>query len=250
MKALATLTLIACLPLLASCQRDEPPAPEPGSEATPAPTTALGRTVARAMDEARKELREGDMSLNGDYDVRINGKRIRHKASDLPPAEITPEGELRVSGSTVAMDDDARALARDYRLALIEIAEAGMDLGVRGADLGMKAAGDAIGSLLRGDTDEMEKRIEAEAEQLEAAAMQLCDRLPRLLAAQQALAAAVPEFAPYARMDADDIDDCRDHRHRNDSEADARAERADERLDAAAEADAAADAASATDPGR
>ena len=83
-----------------------------------------------------------------------------------------------------------------------------MDLGVQGADLGMKAAGDAIASIFRGDTEQVEERIEAEARKLEAAAMQLCDSLPQLLQAQQALAAAVPEFAPYARMDAGDIEDC------------------------------------------
>ena len=43
---------------------------------------------------------------------------------------------------------------------------------------------------------------------IEVAAMALCDRLPALYQSQQALAAAVPEFAPYADMDESDIDDC------------------------------------------
>lgn len=241
MKAVATLALIACLPLLAACQRDAAPPASPGAQADaatdPSPKTALGRTVARAMDEARKELREGNLSLNGDYDVRINGKRVSRKTSDLPAAEITPDGDLIVSGRTIAMDDATRGLARDYRTHIIAIAEAGMDLGVQGADLGMKAARDAIGSLFRGDTEDMEKRIEAEAKRLEASAMQLCDRLPALLATQQALAAAVPEFVPYARMDASDIDDCG-----NDGDSDDDA--GDAAMNAAAEADAAADEAS------
>lgn len=213
MKPFATLILLAALPALAACQREAPaPAPAPaGSQAAtdPAPQTALGRTVAKAMEEARKELREGNLSLNADYDVRVNGKRIAHKTSDLPRAEITPGGELLVSGQAVAMDDAARAMAREYRTAMIAIAEAGMDIGVQGADLGIKAAGDAIGSLLRGDTEEMEKRVEAEARKIEASAMRLCDRLPALLSAQQALASAVPEFVPYAKMDASDVEDCR-----------------------------------------
>ena len=213
MKPLATLALLACLPLFAACQRDAAPPPAPGGQsADTAPQTALGRTVAKAMDEARKQLREGDLDLNGDYDVRINGTRLLRKGSDLPPAHITRDGQLVVSGAEVRMDDDARAMARDYRDSVIAVAEAGMDIGVQGADLGMKAAGDAIGSLFRGDTDQVEKRIEAEAKRLEASALQLCDRLPALLSAQQSLATAVPEFAPYARMEASDIDDCRDRR--------------------------------------
>src|SRR5690606_38207971 len=99
MKAVATFALIACLPLLVACQRDAaPPATQPDAAADAAPKTALGRTVARVLDEARKELRENNLSLNGDYDVRINGKRVSRKTGDLPPAEITPDGDLIVSG--------------------------------------------------------------------------------------------------------------------------------------------------------
>lgn len=240
MKTIAVLILAACLPLLAACQRDTPAPAATGAQAdadaSAAPKTALGRTVARAMEDARRDLREGNLNL--DYDIRINGQRLARKAGDLPPAEITPDGDLVVSGSTIAMDDDARALARDYRAGIIAVAEAGMDLGVQGADLGMKAAGDAIGSLFRGGTGDMEKRIEAEARRLEASAMQLCARLPALLASQQALAAAVPEFVPYARMDAGDIDDCGNDGGSDDDAGDAA-------MNAAAEADAAADEASA-----
>ena len=124
----------------------------------------------------------------------------------------------------------------------LKLAEAGMDIGVQGADLGMKAAGDAIASIFRGDTDGVEKRIEAEAQRLEASALRLCDSLPALLAAQQALAAAVPEFAPYATMDAGDIDDCRDDHTPSDPPD---GDTATAAINAAAEADAAADAASA-----
>lgn len=243
MKHFATLALLASLPLLAACQRDaDPPQPATAAQAVadapPAPQTALGRTVAKALDEARRELREGNLSLNGEYDVRINGKRVSRKANDLPAAELTPDGQLIVSGKTIAMDDASRALARDYRAGLLTVIEAGMDLGVQGADLGMRAARDAIGSLFRGDTEQMEKRVEAEAEKLKATVLQLCDRLPTLLAAQEALAAAVPEFAPYARMETSDIDDCKD-------EAVSASDRGDFAGDAAAEADA--DAAAAAD---
>ncbi|HRP71069.1 MAG TPA: hypothetical protein PK743_00325 [Luteimonas sp.] len=210
MKPLATLTLLACLPLFAACQRDAPPPATPdGQTADATPKTALGRTVAKAMEEARSELRESDLNLNGDYDVRISGARVSRSTKDLPPAHITRDGQLVISGTEIRMDDSARATARAYRESIIAIAEAGMDIGVQGADLGMQVAREAIGSLFRGDTDQIEKRIkEAEGKQLEAAALQLCEQLPGLLSAQQSLAATVPEFAPYARMEASDVDEC------------------------------------------
>src|SRR5690606_40197933 len=75
--------------------------------------------------------------------------------------------------------------------------------------MGMRAASEAISSLFLGDKEDIEARVEADAHKMEAEAMKLCDRLPRLLEAQQALAAARPEFAPYARMTVHDIEDCR-----------------------------------------
>jgi hypothetical protein len=215
MHRFAPFALAASLVLLSACQRDAGPAPaDAGGQATASPTvepqTALGRTVAKAMDQARRKLHEEDLGLNGNHSIDINGKRITHDTSDLPPADITPQGELRIDGRTIATDEEARSLALAYRRQMIAIAETGMDLGIQGADLGMRAAGDAIASIFRGDTAQTEQRLEAEAKRLEAAASRLCLQLPDLLAAQDALAAKVPEFRPYARMTRQDVEDCND----------------------------------------
>lgn len=205
MKHLATTALIASLLLVGACKRDDPP---PAASSPPVEAkTILGRTVAKAVDNARRELREDNLKLDLDY-VKFNGRQFGTRRGDLPAAEITPGGQLIVSGRPVAMDDHGRALARDYRESVIAVAETGMVLGVQGADLGMKAASEAIASIFRGDTDEVERRIEAEAEAIKEAALQLCNQLPPLLRAQDALAAAVPEFAPYARMTVAEIDSC------------------------------------------
>ncbi len=51
--------------------------------------------------------------------------------------------------------------------------------------------------------------IQAEAQKIKAQARKLCDRLPAMHATQQQLAAALPEFRPYATMTEEDIADCR-----------------------------------------
>lgn len=254
MKTLAPFLLAAALPMLAACGRNDS---APQAPASVEPTTVLGRTVARAMEEARRKLHEEDLSLNGQYELNIGHVRLRHKGgSTLPPARITAQGDLVVDGKTVTTGPEDRALALEYRQAVIEIAEVGMDMGVLGADLGMRAASEAIGGLLSGKSDEVEARIEAEARKLEAEAIQLCDRLPRMLAAQEALAAARPEFAPYGQLTAEDIEDCREDAERDiansiaeDADADGvpiRPEhprrKRNRTLDPAAEADAAAEA--------
>ena len=69
------------------------------------------------------------------------------------------------------------------------------------------AAGEAIKGIFSGNTDQIEQRVNAEAKKLEERATQICDQLPALLATQQQLAAAIPEFKPYATMDQSDIDE-------------------------------------------
>ncbi len=210
----ATLVFAGLLPLLlAACgQRDEPPAA--GASGTAAqPTTALGRTVAKAMDKARKELATGNIELNG---FNVSGKHrgvvINSGGNDAndsrPKAEITPQGDLLIDGRKVAANAQQQALLKEYRGHVEKIALAGMDVGVAGADLGMKAATEAIGAVFSGNGEQVEQRMEAEAKQIEAAAMKLCGYLPAMLDTQNRLAAAMPEFRPYATMDQSDVDDC------------------------------------------
>ena len=84
-----------------------------------------------------------------------------------------------------------------------------MEIGVQGADLATKAMGEAFKGIFSGKSEkEIEKSVEAEAAKIKMAPPKLCGRLPAMMASQQKLAAAVPEFRPYATMTQDDIDDC------------------------------------------
>lgn len=179
--------------------------PSLGACSKPAPTepaaSRIETSVVESMKEARRDVRK-----------HVNEGNIKLSAHDrrLPRAEITPAGDLLVGGDPVEVDANQRALLMQYRGQLADIAGAGAQIGLQGAELATRAMGEAFRSAFSGDTAGMEKRIEAEAEKIEAQALQLCDRMPAMLATQQALSEALPEFRPYATMDADDIDDCRD----------------------------------------
>ena len=114
---------------------------------------------------------------------------------------------------------------------------------VTAAAKGIEAAKGAITSLLSGKSAEFEARMEAEGDKMAAEAAKLCDHLPALLASQQALAAALPAFQPYATMDASDVDECRDRRGERAEGREPREHRgnAAEEADAAAEAEAEAE---------
>lgn len=210
---LALALAFATLPVLVACsnQNDTGTVPAQGDS----PQTALGKAAKQAIDEAREELARSNINLNNEF--HIDGNQIIAKTSDKASgdpranAELTPQGDLLLDGKKVETTPAQHALLVQYRQQIVGVAETGMALGVQGADLGGKAIGAVFDGLLSGNPDQIEARIEAAADKLEAEAMRLCKQLPALLTTQQALAASLPEFKPYATMKQSDIDDCRTH---------------------------------------
>jgi hypothetical protein len=187
------LSLAACMALPAACTRQDQPA-----NAADAKAGADAGIAARTVGKVRDGMATHNLALSSD-----NG---------APKAEITPQGDLLVGGDRVAIDDAQRALLLRYRGQLIDVASAGAEIGVQGANFGMKAAGKALAGALTGNGDRVDEEIEAQAREFEKRALVICDRLAPLLGTQQQLAGSLPAFRPYATMDQSDIDDCRKER--------------------------------------
>ncbi len=205
------LTLLTSAPLLACSQPPTPPAPAASPAASnDAPKTIIGRHVEKAINEARAELRTKNISISDGIDININGHKIHRSDSDLPKAEITPQGDLLIEGKAATVTPAQRQQLLTYRGQIIGLAETGMAIGAKGADIAGEALGGVVGAIFGGKDHEkdFEQRMEAQGKKIEAEAMKLCTQLPALLATQQALSASMPEFKPYARMTQGDIDDC------------------------------------------
>ena len=204
---LRTLPLVAALALMA-CQ----PAQDKHDNA---PTGI----AAKAMDEARKGLGEASQELQkAQSEIDAARSKLatenltlnRNENQHLPKAEITPAGDLLIEGKAVATTPEQKEKVLAYRGAMIAVVGDGMAIGMEGAKVGIDAAASALKGVLSGQSgDEIGKQVGAEAKtKLKPMVDQLCGRLPALLTAQQALAASVPEFKPYASMDQADVDDC------------------------------------------
>ena len=173
-----------------------------------APTQSfIGAEVQKGMQKAKQELATKNIDINS---VGVHGKGERHDEDDSrPKAEITPQGDLLIAGNKVAATPAQHALLLDYRQQIVGIAETGMDIGTQGADLGINAAKQAMWGALSGKSDkDIEAAIKPQTDKIEASAAKLCLRLPDLLSTQEKLAAAMPEFRPYATMQQKDVDDC------------------------------------------
>jgi len=167
----------------------------PSTPSADEPETLIGKAVKEATDEARKELATENISISRDGQEK---------------AEITPQGDLLIGGKAVAIDDAQRKLLLQYRGHVVGVAEAGIAIGLEGADLAGKAVGAALKGVFTGKPEDAEKQIEAEAQGIEQSAKKLCDLLPGMLDTQNKLAAALPAFKPYASMEQKDVDDCRE----------------------------------------
>lgn len=161
------------------------------------------------LPEAEIEQSLADANAEIDQAARlIAEENMQLEADGQPDAEITPDGDLLIDGKAVALSAEQRALLAAHRSRLVGIATEGVQIGRQGVDLAGNAMKSALFAVLTGNEARFERKMEAEAAKIEAAALKLCDRLPALLASQNAVADAVPEFKPYARMDQNDIAEC------------------------------------------
>ncbi|OOG56665.1 hypothetical protein [Rhodanobacter sp. C03] len=170
--------------------------------------STVSAEVRKGINQAKQELLTQDIDV-GSVHIHGDGRHDSDGNSKLPKAVITPQGALVIAGKPVQATPEQHTMLVDYRQQIVGIAEAGMDIGASGADIGVTAAKQAIWGALSGKNDkEIEASIKPQTDQIEAAAMRLCKRLPDMLTSQQKLAAAMPEFRPYATMQQKDVDDC------------------------------------------
>ncbi len=175
--------------------------------------SALGITACSASDEpadartgwagiaekAREDIREEMATENLD---------IGRSEPGMPRAALSPQGDLVIDGEKVALTEAQRERLLDFRARLVDVTQAGAEIGLQAAALATTAMKEAAKAALSGDSASIDKRMEKESGPIKLAAQALCKTLPGLLESQRLAAEAVPEFRPYATMTQDDVKDC------------------------------------------
>ena len=168
------------------------------------------REVRAELAQARAELETGNLELG--ENLRLGRDETADEAQAPPKGEITPDGALLVDGRAVAIDAGQRRELLAYRRQVIDIALAGIDLGERSANAALDAVDQGLFRLMfSAMTGSLERRLEKTIRQtVEPGVREICRSLPALYETQQQLARSLPEFRPYATLDAHEIDDCMD----------------------------------------
>lgn len=168
------------------------------------------REMRHDLAEARAELERENLSL--DDGLRFGKEKRRKADAPLPKAEITPQGGFLVEGREVAVDARQRRQLLAYRAEVIDIAKTGIDIGERTAEAVLTEVDRGLFRMMfSAMTGGLERRMQKSVRQMvEPGVRQICGRLPALFELQQQLSASLPEFRPYASLEADSIERCQE----------------------------------------
>lgn len=206
--AVTAFALALCLPMAA---RSAPPENGGVREEIRRDLEDARRDIRSDLARARAELETENLDVANSLQVNGDGRRVSKPEPKLPKAEITPQGDFLIDGEAVAIDSNQRRQLLGYRRMVIEVAKAGIDIGEVSALAAVDSVDRGVFSLMVGAmTGSLERRIERTVRNtVGPGVLLICDRMPALRDAQQQLASDLPAFRPYARLEAQDADDCR-----------------------------------------
>lgn len=115
-----------------------------------------------------------------------------------PDAHIGRDGSLAIDGRTVDVTPAQRAMLQRYYGEARSMMQSGVAVGKQGAEMARRGIGDAVASLLHGDSSKADKQLDAQSDRMDSAVGKLCTDLKALDGTQQTIANEIPAFAPYA----------------------------------------------------
>lgn len=129
-------------------------------------------------------------------------------APGQPDASIAADGALRIGEAAIATTPEQRTQLARYYAEAAALRDDGIATGKAGLAVAGHALGSVISGLVSGDPDRIDKEVDAKARTVEASARKVCADLAQLRSTQDAIAAQLPAFRPYARIDAGDAERC------------------------------------------
>jgi hypothetical protein len=139
----------------------------------------------------------------------LNSQQFAVHRHDGPDAVVSATGELSIAGKNLPVNQAQKDLVIHYFAAAWALRNDSFATGIAGASTAITAISSVITGLANGEPDKIGQDVEAKAAQVEAQAQKVCSDLHELVAVQNGLAESLPEFKPYALIDAKSVDECR-----------------------------------------
>jgi len=143
-------------------------------------------THVQVMYHDHIDIRDGDVVITTD---------------DGGEARISPLGDLEIRGKAISVTPEQRKLLQRYALGIRDIRDRGMAIGQHAVQMVGGMLGTLVSALVEGgdtDSEDLSRRMQAKAEPLKEEARALCKDVKSEKQVQDAIAASLPAFQPYA----------------------------------------------------
>jgi hypothetical protein len=160
------------------------------------------RTAAYAHSE------DDDMQVMYHDQISVHQGDVYITATDGSMARISPTGDLDIRGKAVALSPGQRQLLQHYAAGIRDIQDRGLEIGQHAVQMVGGMLGTLVSSLVDGDSQELDRRMRAKAEPLKEEARALCKDVKSEKQVQDAIAASLPAFQPYAVIEPHPEHDC------------------------------------------
>jgi hypothetical protein len=125
-----------------------------------------------------------------------------------PDAVVSVTGELAIGGKALALSANQKNLVARYFAYASAVRDDGLATGLAGASTALTALSSVASGLANGEPDKIGPAVDAKAAKIEEHVEKLCRDLRELATTQDALAASLPDFKPYALIVEKEVDDC------------------------------------------
>lgn len=138
----------------------------------------------------------------------VDDSHLAIHARGAADAVIAVDGNLRIDGKPVALAPTQRALLKDYYAGIVALRHDAIATGAAGLATAGAAISSVVSGLANGDADSIGAKVDEKAAKVDAAAAKICVDLASIRMQQDAIAAQLPAFRPYALLDAREVADC------------------------------------------
>ncbi|HEY7872898.1 MAG TPA: DUF2884 family protein [Rudaea sp.] len=138
----------------------------------------------------------------------LNDTSIAVHAHAGADAIVSARGELVIDGKPVALNPAQAQIVARYFASAMALRSDAVKTGAEGASTAATAIASVAVGLASGNPDSIDAKVNASAAKVDAAANKVCVDLQELAKAQDDLAAALPQFKPYATIAAHEVNDC------------------------------------------
>lgn len=153
---------------------------------------------------------DGPFGDSGDVfqHLSIDDGNVAVHARGAGDAIVQSDGTLVIDGKVVTTTTAQRELLAHFHAQALKLRSDGVAVGRAGIKTAGKAIGGVIAGLAKRDPNTIDDKVNAQAREVEARAAELCNTLRDLRSTQDAIAAQLPAFQPYATIGKGETDHC------------------------------------------